>query len=44
MFTRHGDNPRRFGDVQDNALYWNFVILTWLPIYACLYWLPRLWQ
>jgi cytochrome c oxidase subunit 3 len=44
MFTRHGNNPRRFGDVQDNALYWNFVILTWLPIYACLYWLPRLWQ
>ena len=26
MFTRHGDNPRRFGDVQDNALYWNFVV------------------
>jgi heme/copper-type cytochrome/quinol oxidase subunit 3 len=44
MFSRHGDNPRRFGDVQDNALYWNFVIVTWLPIYACLYWLPRLWQ
>jgi cytochrome c oxidase subunit III len=44
MFTRHGYKPRRFGDVQDNALYWNFVILTWLPIYVCLYWLPRLWQ
>lgn len=43
MFTRHANNPRRFGDVQDNALYWNFVVLTWLPIYACLYWLPRLW-
>jgi cytochrome c oxidase subunit 3 len=42
MFTRHGDNPRRFGDVQDNAMYWNFVVLTWLPIYACLYWVPRL--
>ena len=44
MFTKHGSNPRRFGDVQDNALYWNFVVLTWLPIYGCLYWLPRLWQ
>jgi len=44
MFTRHRVNPRRLGDVQDNALYWNFVILTWLPLYACLYWLPRLWQ
>jgi heme/copper-type cytochrome/quinol oxidase subunit 3 len=42
MFTRHGDNKRRFGDVQDNAMYWNFVVLTWLPIYSCLYWVPRL--
>jgi len=42
MFTRHGDNKRRFGDVQDNAMYWTFVVLTWLPIYACLYWVPRL--
>jgi cytochrome c oxidase subunit III len=42
MFTRHGDNKRRFGDVQDNAVYWNFVVLTWLPIYACVYWVPRL--
>jgi cytochrome c oxidase subunit III len=42
MFTRHGDNQRRFGDVQDNAMYWNFVVLTWVPIYACLYWVPRL--
>jgi len=42
MFTRHGNNPRRFGDVQDNALYWYFVVLAWLPIYGCLYWVPRL--
>jgi cytochrome c oxidase subunit 3 len=42
MFTRHGDNARRYGDVSDNAMYWNFVVLTWLPIYACLYWVPRL--
>jgi cytochrome c oxidase subunit III len=42
MFTRHGSNKRRFGDVQDNALYWNFVVLTWLPIYACVYWVARL--
>jgi heme/copper-type cytochrome/quinol oxidase subunit 3 len=42
MFTRHGRNPRRFGDVQDNAMYWNFVVLAWLPIYACLYGVPRL--
>jgi heme/copper-type cytochrome/quinol oxidase subunit 3 len=42
MFTRHGDNPRRFGDAQDNAMYWNFVVLAWLPIYGCIYWIPRL--
>jgi cytochrome c oxidase subunit III len=42
MFTRHGENPRRFGDVQDNAMYWNFVVVAWLPIYGCIYWMPRL--
>jgi heme/copper-type cytochrome/quinol oxidase subunit 3 len=42
MFTKHADNPRRYGDVQDNAMYWNFVVLTWLPLYGCLYWVPRL--
>jgi heme/copper-type cytochrome/quinol oxidase subunit 3 len=42
MFTRRGNNPRRFGDVQDNAMYWNFVIVTWLPLYGCIYWIPRL--
>ena len=42
MFTRHGRNPRRFGDLQDNAMYWNFVVLTWLPVYFCIYFLPRL--
>jgi len=41
-FTRHGKNLRRFGDVQDNAMYWNFVVAAWLPIYACIYWVPRL--
>jgi heme/copper-type cytochrome/quinol oxidase subunit 3 len=42
MFTQHGQNLRRFGDVQDNAMYWNFVVAAWLPIYACIYWVPRL--
>jgi cytochrome c oxidase subunit 3 len=41
MFTRHGQNLRRFGDVQDNAMYWNFVVAAWLPIYVCIYWVPR---
>jgi cytochrome c oxidase subunit 3 len=42
MFSRHGDNGRRFGDVEDNIMYWNFVVGAWLPIYACIYWVPRL--
>ncbi|HYC58732.1 MAG TPA: cytochrome c oxidase subunit 3 [Thermoanaerobaculia bacterium] len=42
MFTRHGDEPRRFVDVSENCFYWNFVVLSWLPIYAVLYWTPRL--
>lgn len=41
MFTRHGKSGRRFSDVSDNAFYWNFVVLAWLPIYFILYWLPR---
>lgn len=42
MFTRHGYAGRRFSDVSDNCFYWDFVVLAWLPIYALLYWVPRL--
>jgi heme/copper-type cytochrome/quinol oxidase subunit 3 len=42
MFSRHGNQPRRYGDVSDNAMYWNFVVATWLPMYVCLYLVPRL--
>lgn len=42
MFSRHGDNKRRFGDIQDNAVYWIFVVVAWLPIYVCVYLVPRL--
>ena len=41
MYSKHADNKRRYGDVQDNSLYWTFVVLAWLPIYACLYGVPR---
>jgi cytochrome c oxidase subunit III len=33
---------RRFVDVSENAVYWDFVVLAWLPIYGVLYWVPRL--
>ena len=41
MFGRHGMEGRRFVDVSENALYWRFVWLAWLPIYVMIYWLPR---
>ena len=41
MFTRHGDKPRRYVDVSENAFYWYFVVLSWIPIYLVLYWAPR---
>jgi len=33
---------RRFVDVSENAMYWYFVVLSWLPIYALIYFAPRL--
>jgi heme/copper-type cytochrome/quinol oxidase subunit 3 len=33
---------RRFVDVSENALYWYFVVFTWLPIYAVIYFGPRI--
>ena len=33
---------RRFVDVEENAVYWYFVALAWLPIYGVIYWAPRL--
>ena len=41
MFTRHGTTGRRFVDVAENAVYWNFVIYVWVPIYLLLYFGPR---
>jgi heme/copper-type cytochrome/quinol oxidase subunit 3 len=42
MFTRNGRMERRFSDVNDNAVYWDFVVISWLPIYGLIYWFPRL--
>lgn len=33
---------KRFVDVAENAGYWDFVVVTWIPIYAVIYWAPRL--
>jgi cytochrome c oxidase subunit III len=40
MFTAHVE-PKRFVDVSENALYWDFIILTWLPVYVTIYFAPR---
>jgi heme/copper-type cytochrome/quinol oxidase subunit 3 len=32
----------RFVDESENAVYWYFVLLAWLPIYGVIYWAPRL--
>jgi heme/copper-type cytochrome/quinol oxidase subunit 3 len=40
MFTGPAEG-RRFVDVSENAVYWYFVVLAWLPIYAVVYWAPR---
>lgn len=41
MFTGPVEE-RRYIDVEENALYWYFVVLAWLPIYGVIYWAPRL--
>jgi len=33
---------KRYVDVSENALYWWFVVLTWLPIYFTIYIVPRM--
>lgn len=41
LFT-HPVSAERFSDVDDDCLYWAYVVFTWLPIYALVYWAPRL--
>ncbi len=40
--SSHEIEDLQFADVQDNCAYWTFVVLSWLPIYAIVYWAPRL--
>jgi len=44
MRTPHGEEPRRLVDTDENALYWRFVWLSWLPIYILIYWAPRVFR
>ena len=33
---------KRHVDVSENGIYWYFVVYAWIPIYAVIYWAPRL--
>jgi heme/copper-type cytochrome/quinol oxidase subunit 3 len=37
----HPLDGRRFSDVEDNALFWHFVVVTWVLVYVLVYWVPR---
>ena len=32
---------KRFVDVAENSGYWDFIVWSWVPIYAVVYWAPR---
>lgn len=34
-------SARRMVDVSEDTLYWEFVVLSWLPLYLLVYWVPR---
>jgi cytochrome c oxidase subunit III len=42
MRTEVGYEGRRLVDTDENALYWRYVWLLWIPIYLMIYWVPRL--
>jgi cytochrome c oxidase subunit III len=32
---------RRFSEIDDNALYWHFIVWSWVVLYLVVYWTPR---
>jgi heme/copper-type cytochrome/quinol oxidase subunit 3 len=32
---------RKFSDVSDNAMYWHFIVWSWVVLYLVVYWTPR---
>jgi len=32
---------RKFSDAADNALYWHFIVWSWVVLYLVVYWTPR---
>jgi cytochrome c oxidase subunit III len=42
LFHAGNIEGKRHVDVSENGMYWYFVVFSWLPIYAVIYWAPRL--
>ena len=42
LFLKGPIAKRHFADVADSAMYWFFIVLTWVPLYFMLYVSPRL--
>jgi len=40
LFT-HPVSSERLSDLDDDGIYWAFVVATWIPIYLLVYWAPR---
>lgn len=40
LFT-HQVDTERFSDVDDDGIYWIYVVLVWIPLYLLIYWAPR---
>ena len=40
MYTSHV-KEKRFVDVSENSLFWNFVVAIWIPVYLVIYFAPR---
>lgn len=41
MSFRKQMTGRRLADVTDNAIYWHFIVWSWVALYVVIYWAPR---
>ena len=41
LASTHPMDGRRYSDVSDNALYWHFIVWSWVVLYVVIYWVPR---
>jgi cytochrome c oxidase subunit III len=41
IFLLKPADGRKFSDAADNALYWHFIVWSWVVLYLIVYWTPR---